>query len=174
METCDATEQDSPDAEPPEPSHQVLIANEQSTLAIDEPRMVAAVRSVLAKSSFQSATVSVAVVDDAAIHDINRQYLQHDYPTDVLSFVLEDEGRHLLGELVVSADTAASNAVEYDWSPMEELLLYLVHGTLHLVGYRDKQPEEIAAMRHAEAEHLRHIGVTINVGHSPGSEDSER
>jgi probable rRNA maturation factor len=174
MVACDATEQDPPDAQPPEPPHQVFIANEQSTLVIDESRLVAAVQSVLAESSFQSAIVSVAVVDDPTIHDLNRRYLQHDYPTDVLSFVLEDDGRQLHGELVVSADMAAHNAVDYGWSAADELLLYLVHGTLHLVGHRDKQPADIAAMRQAEAAHLKQLGIAIPAEHSAGSEDPRR
>ncbi len=171
MKTRDATEQYSFDAESPEPSHQVFIANEQSALAIDEPRLVSAVRSVLAESSFQSATVSVAVVDDQTIHALNRRYLQHDYPTDVLSFVLEDDGRQLQGELIISADTAARSAVDYGWSAADELLLYLVHGALHLVGHRDQEPTEIAAMRQAEAAHLKQLGIAIPVDHSPGSEE---
>ena len=52
----------------------------------------AAVRSVLGRVAYESATVSVAIVDDPTIHGLNRQYLEHDYPTDVLSFVLEDDG----------------------------------------------------------------------------------
>ncbi len=169
METCDATEQDPPEPEPPGPSFQILIANEQSTLVVDEAKLVAAVRSVLEQSSYQSAMVSVAVVDDPTIHAINRQYLEHDYPTDVLSFVLEDDGRQLQGELVVSADTAASNAVDYGWSAADELLLYLVHGSLHLVGHRDKEPAEIAAMRQAEAAHLKQLGIVM-----PDPQDSPR
>ncbi len=171
METCDATEQDPLDAQPPVPPYQVFIADQQSTLVIDQPRLVAAVRSVLAESSFQSATVSVAVVDDPTIHALNRRYLQHDYPTDVLSFVLEDDGRQLQGELVVSADTAARNAVDYGWSAADELLLVLVHGALHLVGHRDQEPAEIAAMRQAEAAHLKQLGIAVPVERSPGSEE---
>jgi probable rRNA maturation factor len=169
METCDTTDQDPPELEPPGPSYQVLIANEQATLTIDESKIESAVRSVFADSPFQSAMVSVAVVDDPTIHTINRQYLQHDYPTDVLSFVLEDDGRHLQGELVVSADTAVRNAADYGWSAAEELLLYLVHGSLHLVGYRDKEPAEIDAMRQAEAAHMQHLGVSM-----PDAKDAPR
>jgi probable rRNA maturation factor len=171
METCDTTEQDPLDAEPSEPPYLVFIADQQSTLVIDQPRLVAAVRSVLAESSFRSATVSVAVVDDPTIHALNRQFLQHDYPTDVLSFVLEDDGRQLQGELIVSADTAARNAVDYGWSTADELLLYLVHGSLHLVGHRDQEPAEIAAMRQAEAAHLKQLGIVVPVERSPGSEE---
>lgn len=161
METRHAIEQDAADAEPPEPPHRIFIANEQQTLAIDGSKITAAVRSVLAASSYESATVSVAIVDDATIHQLNRRYLEHDYPTDVLSFVLEDDGRGLQGELVASADTAARNALAYGWSATNELLLYLVHGALHLVGYRDAEPAEIADMRRAEALHLAKLGISL-------------
>ena len=146
-----------PEGEPPEPGLRILIANEQSTLDVDESQLQAAVRAVFRDSG----TVSIAVVDDPAIHEINRQYLQHDYPTDVLSFVLEDREPYLEGELVVSADTASRNASEYDWPADSELLLYAIHGALHLVGHRDKQPEEIAVMHAAEASILRELGITM-------------
>ena len=148
------------------PTYQVLVANEQSILAINEKQVIAAVESVLRESDHESAFVSVAIVDDPTIRKINRQYLKHDYPTDVLSFVLEDDGRRLQGELVVSTDTAIASAGQYGWSASEELLLYLVHGTLHLVGYRDKEPEQIAEMRRAEAVHLRKLGIEL-----PSQED---
>jgi len=158
MDKNNPTDNASPDAEPP---HAILVANEQSILAIDPPRLQAAVRSVLEDSPYRLAMVSVAVVDDPTIHALNRQYLDHDYPTDVLSFVLEDRRPRLVGELIVSAATAQRNAAEYGWSPSEELLLYVVHGALHLVGYGDKTTNEVAAMREAEAAHLRKLGVSL-------------
>lgn len=152
------------EGEPPEPGSpsaalQVLIANQQSSLPIDETQLEAAVLAIFRDSSYNCGTVSIAVVDDPTIHEINRQYLQHDYPTDVLSFVLEDREPYLEGELVVSTDTAATNAQDYDWPALNELLLYVVHGALHLVGYLDKQPDDIAEMRAAEAKYLKELGI---------------
>ncbi len=152
------------DAEPPEPTLRVLIANEQSTFIVEESKLSAAVQSVLANSPYTSGTISLAVVDDPTIHEINRQYLEHDYPTDVLSFVLEDREPYLEGELVVSTDTASRNAAEYGWPAESELLLYIIHGALHLVGYRDKLPEEIAEMRAAEAKLLGKLGIVLPSG----------
>ena len=150
-----------PDGDPPEPRLRVLIANEQSTLPVEETLLSAAVQAVFDGSPYTSGTISLAVVDDPTIHEINKKYLEHDYPTDVLSFVLEDRESYLEGELVVSADTASRNAAEYDWSAENELLLYVIHGALHLVGYRDKQPEEIAEMRAAEAKLLIKLGIAL-------------
>ncbi len=112
--------------------------------------MVAGVKAALANSVFTSAAVSIAVVDDDTIHDLNRRYLDHDWPTDVLSFVLDDSEGHLEGEVIFSADTAARSASDIGWPAAAEQLLYAVHGTLHLVGFGDKSAAERKEMRSAE------------------------
>ena len=137
----------------------IAIANQQSTLAIDEARIEALARDVFAEHGFARGELSVAVVDDPTIHALNARHLQHDYPTDVLSFCLDEDGDRLEGEVVVSADTAVRNAAEYGWSAGDELLLYIAHGVLHLVGFRDKSDEESRAMRRAELHFLRRAGV---------------
>jgi probable rRNA maturation factor len=105
--------------------------------------------------------VSLAVVDDPTIHALNRRYLNHDWPTDVLSFVLTEHDRHLEGEVIISADTAAAAAVEIGWPSAAEQLLYVVHGMLHLIGYRDKQSAEAQRMRAAEAAVLHEFGWVL-------------
>lgn len=137
---------------------QVAVANEQSLLKLDEEQLRAAVMAVLAGEGPAEAAVSVAVVDDPTIHRLNRQYLEHDYPTDVLSFVLDADEDSLDGEIIVSAEMALSQADKFGWSAVEELLLYLIHGTLHLVGYDDLTPEDAAEMRAAEARYLQQLG----------------
>lgn len=137
----------------------ISLANEQSAHPVDAERLQAAVRSVLEDSEFTSAAISVAVVDDATIHALNRRYLEHDWPTDVLSFVLEQRDGHLEGEVVISADTAAAAAAEVGWSAAEEQLLYVIHGTLHLAGYGDKSPDEAARMRAAEKDYLLKLDI---------------
>lgn len=137
---------------------QVEIANEQSKHACDADLIQQAVRVVLCGESVDSANVSVAIVDDAAIHALNRKYLQHDYPTDVLSFLLSAANEPLEGEVVVSADTAATQASQYAWEMMDELLLYVIHGTLHLVGYDDASEPERATMRSKERNYLAALG----------------
>lgn len=159
MELNETIEPAGEDADPPECRFQVHLADEQNRYPVDAARLQQAVQAILQDSSFRSAEVSIAVVDDPSIHKLNRQYLDHDYPTDVLSFPLVEEGDHLEGQLIVSADTAANNATEYGWSAENELLLYVVHGALHLVGYRDKSPTDIEAMRAAEVMYLRRMGV---------------
>jgi probable rRNA maturation factor len=137
----------------------VSVANRQTRHAVNESELASAVQLVLSDSEFSSSNVSVAIVNNATIHELNRRYLHHDWPTDVLSFVLEDDGQHLEGEIVVSADTAAASAAEIGWSAAAEQLLYVIHGALHLVGYRDKSAGDARKMRTAEARFLRQFGL---------------
>jgi probable rRNA maturation factor len=134
----------------------VEIADDQSAHAFDQSRLKKAVREVLKDAGVRSGEISIAIVDDPRMHELNRQYLDHDYPTDVLSFVLErdEAGGTLDGEIVVSAEYAAREAARYGWTADDELLLYVIHGALHLVGHDDQTPEGAAAMRAAETKHL--------------------
>lgn len=139
----------------------VHLANQQSLLAIDEERFRHAAEFVLAEAGYTEGEISIAVVDDPTIHDLNVRHLQHDYPTDVLSFPLLDEPPRIEGEVIVSSDTAAANAPEYGWSADSELCLYVVHGLLHLAGYRDKSDADVQEMRAAEAKALQRLGVSL-------------
>jgi probable rRNA maturation factor len=122
-----------------EPPLIVSVAN-QTECSIDVDRVTRAAELAMAGSPYVAGEISIAVVDDRSIHELNRQFLDHDYPTDVLSFPLVAAGNHLEGEIVVSVDTAAREAAEVGWSTEDELLLYVVHGALHLAGFADKDP----------------------------------
>jgi probable rRNA maturation factor len=141
--------------------YRILVANEQTSLAIDESHIQAAVRTVLVGSDFSSANISIAVVDDPTMHELNNQYLKHDYPTDVLSFVLDDSNDTLDGEVIVSADTAIREAAEAGWSAENELLLYVIHGSLHLIGHDDREPGDQAEMYAEEANCLKQLGLEL-------------
>jgi probable rRNA maturation factor len=139
-------------------SIRVAITNLQSLLPVDADRLRRAVRHVFAQTRERRVQIGVAIVDDATIHALNVRHLQHDYPTDVLSYPLEDAPQKLVGEIVVSAETAERQAPHYGWSPEEELCLYVVHGALHLAGYRDKSRAQQQAMRAAERQVLSAVG----------------
>lgn len=147
--------------EPPMSRVRVAITNQQSHVPCDAQRLRRAVRQVFPNANGRSVQIGVAVVDDATIHELNRRHLNHDYPTDVLSYPLEDSPAALEGEIVVSAETAERNAAEYGWSPADELCLYVVHGALHLAGYRDKTASEREAMRRAEREILAELDAEV-------------
>ncbi|EMI43838.1 rRNA maturation RNase YbeY [Rhodopirellula sp. SWK7] len=114
----------------------------------------AAVRAAAAVGNCTDCRIGVRVTDDATIHEINRDFLQHDYPTDVISFPYELQPPMVEGELVVSIDTAENEAADAGWSVAQELLLYVIHGTLHLVGFDDTDDESRKEMREAERKAL--------------------
>jgi probable rRNA maturation factor len=151
----------SDDTGPHDGSLRVMVANETHAV-IDAQRIESAVEAALSDSPYTEVSVSVAIVDDQAIHELNRQFLGHDYPTDVLSFPLEDASPRLEGEIVVSADTAERCALEAGWRPEDELLLYVVHGALHLAGFEDKEPSDAEEMRARERAVLAQLGIEIS------------
>ncbi len=138
---------------------QVAIANKQQHLKIDRRTIRRTVQQILLDHGVTEALVSVAVLDDAAIAELHARYLGDPEPTDVLSFPLEQAAGRLEGEVVVSAQTAVAVARRYKTKPETELLRYVVHGTLHLVGYDDGTRTERARMRAGERRYLRLVGA---------------
>ncbi|MBW3540749.1 MAG: rRNA maturation RNase YbeY [Planctomycetes bacterium] len=145
--------------------YDIQIHNGQTAYDIDPSALERIAQRTLEAECIASAEISVAVVDDAAIHELNRRWLDHDEPTDVLSFLLDervdDGGRRIEGEVVLSAETAHRRAPEFGWDHGDELALYLVHGLLHLAGYDDLEPEARLEMRHREREILSLCGVKL-------------
>lgn len=133
----------------------IEISDQQRCLAVDHDWLRGVVTQVLREEGISTAELSVALVDDAAIHEVNRSYLGHDYPTDVISFVLSDtDDGSLDGELVVSVETAVREAPRHEWAASDEVLLYVVHGLLHLCGYDDLTDEARPRMRARERDYL--------------------
>ncbi|MFG0336058.1 MAG: rRNA maturation RNase YbeY [Maioricimonas sp. JB049] len=149
------------------PDYTIEIADEQDRIPCDPHRMRQLVASVLHEERIASADISLALVDDPTIHELNRTHLNHDYATDVLSFLLHDDPagerageRHVEGEVVVSTETAARQAEEFGWEAEAELSLYVVHGLLHLCGYDDQTAEDRSRMRARERLVLKKWGIT--------------
>ncbi len=137
----------------------IAVAREHPSADVDAKRLRGAAKAILSDAGITAGEVSIAVVDDARMHELNRRYLRHDYPTDVLSFILARDGNHLDGQIIVSADYAAREAARYGWKADDELLLYAIHGTLHLVGHDDLDAEAKRAMREAERKYLGLFGL---------------
>ncbi|MDX1963068.1 MAG: rRNA maturation RNase YbeY [Pirellulales bacterium] len=142
------------------PPHAIQIADQQTALPIDRQALKNLVLTVLAGERCRAAKISVAIVDDAAIQALNLRYLNHDYPTDVLTFPLENGARGLEAEIVISSETALRQAEEFGTSAQHELRLYVIHGLLHLFDYDDHDPGFAAAMRAREEHYLRLIEGT--------------
>lgn len=95
---------------------------------------------------------------DEEILEINRKFLQHDYYTDIITFPYQAEGDQLFADIYISLDTVKSNAQEYAVGFEDELKRVMVHGLLHLAGYKDKTEQEAAVMRQRENESLALFG----------------
>jgi probable rRNA maturation factor len=135
---------------------QVADLREGAGEAVDLQAVAGAAQAVLVAEGREGVGLSVAVVDDGRMSELHERYSGIPGPTDVLAFPLEDEvpgPEALLGEVVVSADTAAREAAERGLTFERELLLYVIHGTLHLLGYDDHDPTERTRM-HARQEEL--------------------
>jgi probable rRNA maturation factor len=144
-----------------EPVCELEITYSVEGLREDHPRFLKAAQWVARHCNLLHMEVSIAIVDDPAIHQLNCEYLDHDWPTDVISFVFdsdEAEGR-VEGEIIASAETATRLAAQAGWDAEDELLLYIVHGLLHLAGLDDIEPEDAAKMRQAEQACLLELGV---------------
>lgn len=133
---------------------EIDVAIEHEPFAIDSDRLARAARRILADHGATQGALSIAVVDDPTIHRMNVESLNHDYPTDVLSFLYDRRGDHLEGEIIVSSDTAMSRAAEFDMQPENELLLYVIHGALHLAGYEDHDDPSRREMQTHERKYL--------------------
>lgn len=118
-----------------------------------------AVHATCAEADIRSGSVGVRLVSDAEIQAINRQSLGHDYVTDVISWGYSDDRQAVEGDVVVSYETACRMAVRIGWDPLHELLLYVVHGTLHCIGMEDTDPAERAEMREAEGRVFQRLGI---------------
>lgn len=141
--------------------YRIAIGTQVRSCPIDRTLVRRAIRMILQGAGIETAEISVAIANDAMIARLHEQYLGDPDPTDVLSFLLEKEDRHLEGEIVASAETAARWAKRIGWTPENELLLYIVHGTLHLVGYDDQTPAERRKMRLMERAVFKELGRPI-------------
>jgi probable rRNA maturation factor len=138
----------------------IAIACPQEAVPVDRAFMRQVVRTVLDGEGVADAEISLAFVDNDTIHRLNQRYLEHDEPTDVLSFPLsEPNARKLAGELVIGAEVAKVQAESRGHEVRAELALYVIHGLLHLCGCDDTTAEAAAEMHQRERRYLRALGL---------------
>lgn len=111
------------------------------------------VKAVAARYGKRIGEIAYIFCDDAEILNVNRQYLQHDYYTDIITFDYCEDDR-ISGDLFISLDTVRSNAELFGKTYEDELRRVIIHGILHLCGINDKGPGEREIMEAAENEAL--------------------
>ena len=138
----------------------IAIHSPQEIVPIESGRLREIARAVLHGEEIQDYEISLAFVDNATIHRLNKQYLNHDEPTDVLSFPYSAaNAKKLEGELVIGAQVALEQAAERGHDVQAELALYVIHGLLHLCGYGDKSSDDEKSMRERERHYLGLMGL---------------
>ena len=106
-------------------------------------------------SLFKSENISLSELNyifcsDEYLLQINKDHLNHDYYTDIITFSLEEKGEPVIGEIYISIDRIKDNAISQKANLLNETLRVLFHGCLHLCGYLDKKPKDIKIMREKE------------------------
>lgn len=122
--------------------------------------MKKAIRAIAIDYGWSDGDISIALMNDPEIREINNKHLSHDFETDVISFDLTSSDDFLEGEIIASVETADREASDNGWQGDDELLLYVIHGMLHIVGLGDKKPKEVKAMREAEQHYLAQFNLS--------------
>jgi len=141
----------------------IRIANRQRRFRLPTDRLRAAMRAAMEATGHAGAELSLVFLRDPAMRALNRDWRSKDRPTDVLSFPQTGppgpDGTKVLGDIVISVDTAERQTTERGHDLATELLRLLVHGYVHLLGYdHERGPEDAKAMRAEERRVLRAIG----------------
>jgi rRNA maturation RNase YbeY len=111
---------------------------------------------IITEEHFQLGQLSIVFTSDDYLLELNRHYLKHDYFTDIITFDFNnnDISNKVNGELYISLDRALDNAISYNVDPDIEIIRLMIHGVLHLCGYKDKTPTEKKLMTEKENYYL--------------------
>jgi probable rRNA maturation factor len=136
--------------------------NDVRASGVDARALKTAMRALMRAAGEDGAGISVTIVDDAAIQRINHEHRGKDVPTDVLSFPLEPEPfahERLLGDIVISVETARRQAGDYDAPVQLEIYRLLIHGLLHVLGHDHEETHERMRMEAEERRLADAIGM---------------
>ncbi len=138
------------------------IANLQKHFEIKNSKIKGTVEEVLGKEG-KDAKLSFAFVDNKEIKKLNKRYFDSDEVTDVIAFPLSNQKNVISGEIIVSVETAVYTAGKGRINIEGEILLYVVHGLLHLLGYKDDNRENSKIMHEKESRILKNLGYNVPI-----------
>ena len=122
-------------------------------LKLERRKIKTWISSVITSENKKTGSINFIFCSDEYLLQVNKQYLDHDYFTDIITFDYV-EGKLISGDIFVSVDRVSENADKFQVSFDEELRRILVHGVLHLLGYPDKEPEQKKVMTQKEDHYL--------------------
>ena len=123
-------------------------------LQLDLPRTISWIKETVSKEQKQTGEISFIFCGDEYLLDINKQYLDHDYYTDIITFDYVEDSV-LSGDIFISIDRVKENASEFRVSFDDELNRIMIHGVLHLAGYKDKAKDDKELMTSKEDYYLK-------------------
>jgi probable rRNA maturation factor len=140
----------------------VDIKNEQKIIKPDIEKINHIAQKVLKEEGINQTEVSILLTDDNKIRELNRKYRKKDTATDVLAFPQTDNKKQaqetkILGDVIISTETCQRQAKLYNQSLLKEFYLYLIHGLLHLLQYKDENLENTGIMRKKQNSYLKEI-----------------
>jgi len=135
----------------------------QKKIPIRLPQIKRAVKVILKEKNISQGELSLVFVTGERIKSFNKKFLHRNYSTDVLAFERQGKRKQgeIRGDIVISIDTARKNAQRFKTSLAYEIVLYVVHGILHLLGFDDHKPTDIKKMRREEQKLMNHLGNQI-------------
>lgn len=136
----------------------IEIINDTTFRGVPRKALYNAISNVLNHFKVTSATINLILVDDEQILEMNKQYLGHNYITDVISFNLSESKDEIIGEVYICLQQAQSQAKEYQVTFKNEILRLAIHGILHIFGFTDNKLEEKNKMTKMEDFFLKQIG----------------
>jgi len=147
---------------------EILIKNQQKIIKLNQRKIKEIIRKILQYLKVDEETeISVLFTDDKFIRSLNNKYRGIDKPTDVLSFSLQEgaikypevESDKLLGDIIISVETAQRQADTLNHTIEKELAVLLIHGLLHLTGYDHEKNEDYKIMWEKESEMLEIVAL---------------
>jgi probable rRNA maturation factor len=141
---------------------QINVKNRQSVYSLPPLLVKRVVKSVIENEGQDCDEVSIFFVSTQAISKLHKQFFDDSSPTDCISFpidISESLGYRVLGDVFVCPETAVKYVEEHGGNIEREMILYTIHGLLHLMGYDDIDVEDRKAMRRAEKRHLKYLGI---------------
>jgi rRNA maturation RNase YbeY len=140
----------------------ISFHTEQTSYVLRKKRLIkASIEASVRSEGYICGDISIVLCSDERLLEMNIQFLEHDYYTDIITFDYSD-GKTLSGDLFISIDRVKDNAGKNHVSTTDELYRVVIHGIMHLAGYKDKKKSDVVLMRNAENRHLSKWKKTIN------------
>lgn len=132
---------------------QIEVFNESSIKYLPKEKLIFCTNKTLEGEGIKEGEINIVLMNNEDIQQLNRKYLNHDYPTDVISFKYDD--KPLSGEIYIGAEVAKEQSSEFKVSLTNELMRLAVHGTLHLIGYEDDEQSKKEQMHKLENKYIK-------------------